>query len=218
MYGPDSDDPNVMYYLTVSNEPIMHLRSRRMSMSRASCVSTASGRATVTDRRSSCSPQGWRCPWAIEAADLLREEWGVSADVWSVTFWTELRRDGLRVLKHDLRHPEEQPQVPYVTTKLAEAEGPIIASSDYMSDMPDQIRAALPNPFATLGADEHSFSDTRPAARGYFHIYTHSMVVRALQMLAEADQIDAEAPGKAAERYRLLDVTAGSTGTAGGES
>jgi pyruvate dehydrogenase E1 component len=161
---------------------------------------------------------GVAVPWAIEAADLLREEWGVSADVWSVTSWTELRRDGLRALKHNFLYPEEEPQVPYLTTKLADAEGPIIASSDYMSDVPDQIRQFLPHPFATLGADDHGFSDTRPAARRYFHIDTHSMVVRALQMLADTDQIDAEAPGKAAERYQLLDVTAGSTGTAGGES
>jgi pyruvate dehydrogenase E1 component len=105
-----------------------------------------------------------------------------------------------------------------VTTKLADAEGPIIASSDYISDVPDQIRQFLPNPFATLGADDHGFSDTRPAARRYFHIDTHSMVVRALQVLAETDQIDAEVPGKAAERYQLHEVTAGTTGTAGGES
>jgi pyruvate dehydrogenase E1 component len=82
----------------------------------------------------------------------------------------------------------------------------------------DQIRQFLPNPFATLGADGPGFSDTRPAARRYFHIDTHSMVVRALQMLAEADQIDSEAPGKAAERYQLLDVTAGTTGNVGGDA
>jgi hypothetical protein len=104
---------------------------------------------------------------------LLRE--GVSADVWSVTSWTELRRDGLKALKHNFLYPEEEPLMPYVTTKLAEAEGPIIASSDHISDVPDQIRQFLPNPFATLGADEQGFSDTRPAARRYFHIDTHSM-------------------------------------------
>jgi pyruvate dehydrogenase E1 component len=65
-----------------------------------------------------------------------------------------------------------------------------------MSDVPDQIRQFLPNPFATLGADEQGFSGTRPAARRYFHIDTQSMVVRALQMLADADQIDSESPGQ----------------------
>ena len=219
MYGPDSDDPNVMYYLTVYNEPIVQppepegvdVEGIVRGIYR---VREGNGDGPTVQLLAS----GVAVPWAIEAADLLREEWGVSADVWSVTSWTELRRDGLRALKHNFLYPEEEPQVPYLTTKLADAEGPIIASSDYMSDVPDQIRQFLPHPFATLGADDHGFSDTRPAARRYFHIDTHSMVVRALQMLADADQIDSEAPGKAAERYQLLDVTAGSTGTAGGES
>jgi pyruvate dehydrogenase E1 component len=65
-----------------------------------------------------------------------------------------------------------------------------------MSDIPDQIRQFLPNPFATLGADGQGFCDTRPAARRYFHIDTHSIAVRALQMLADADQIDSESPGQ----------------------
>jgi pyruvate dehydrogenase E1 component len=135
-----------------------------------------------------------------------------------VASWTELRWAGLRAMKHNFLHPTRIQRVPYVTTKLAEADGPVIASTDYVSDVPDQIRQFLLNPFATLGADDHGFSDTRPAARRYFHIDTHSMVVRALQMLAEDEQIDGEAPGKAAERYRLLDVKSGTTGNAGGES
>ena len=79
--------------------------------------------------------------------------------------------------------------------------------------------SSCPNPFATLGADEHGFSDTRAAARRYFHIDSHSMVVRALQLLAAAGDVDSGAAAEAAaSRYQLLDVTAGTTGTAGGES
>ncbi len=93
-----------------------------------------------------------------------------------------------------------------------------MASTDYVSDVPDQIRQFLPNPFATLGANDHGFSDTRAAARRYFHIDAHSMVVRALQLLADQGEVDAELGKQAAERYQLLDVRAGTTGTAGGES
>ena len=84
--------------------------------------------------------------------------------------------------------------------------------------MPDQIRQFLPRPFATLGADGHGFSDTRAAARRWFHIDVHSVVVRALQLLAEEGQMDASAAQSAAQSYQLLDVTAGSTGTAGGDA
>ena len=97
--------------------------------------------------------------------------------------------------KHNFLHPDEEPRTPYVTSKLADAAGPIVASTDYVSDVPDQIRQFLPNPFATLGANDHGFSDTRAAARRYFHIDVHSIVVRALQMLAERGEVDAGAPG-----------------------
>jgi len=219
MYGPDSDDPNVMYYLTVYNEPIVQ-PAEPEDVDADGIVRGIHRvqRGNGEGPRAQLLASGVAVPWALEAADLLREEWGVSADVWSVTSWTELRRDGLRALKHNFLYPDEDQQVPYLTTKLAEAEGPVIAATDYMSDVPDQIRQFLPNPFATLGADGHGFSDTRPAARRYFHIDTHAMVVRALQMLADAEQIDPEAPGKAAERYRLLDVNAGTTGNVGGEA
>ncbi len=161
---------------------------------------------------------GVSLPWALEARRILEEEWQVSADVWSVTSWTELRRDGLAAERHNFLRPGQEHQVPYVTRTLGEAPGPIVASTDYMSQVPDQIRQYLPQPFATLGADDHGFSDTRAAARRYFHIDVHSMVVRALQMLAEGGQLDASAAREAAERYRLLDVNAGTTGQAGGDS
>ncbi len=142
----------------------------------------------------------------------------MSADVWSVTSWVELRRDGLAAEEHNFLHPDEQPRTPYLTTKLADAAGPVIATTDYMSEVPDQIRQYVPNAWATLGADDHGFSDTRAAARRYFHIDSHSMVVRALQELAAAGQVDVSAPKEAAERYQLLDVNAGTTGNAGGDS
>lgn len=161
---------------------------------------------------------GFSLPWALEARRILEAEWQVSADVWSVTSWTELRRDGLAAERHNFLHPDQEPHVPYVTRALGGASGPIVATTDYMSQVPDQIRQYLPQPFATLGADDHGFSDTRAAARRYFHIDVHSMVVRALQMLAEDDQVDASAAREAAERYRLLEVNAGTTGQAGGDS
>lgn len=161
---------------------------------------------------------GVSVPWVLAAARLLEQDWGVSADVWSVTSWTELRRDGLAAEEHNFLYPEAEPRVPYVTQMLAGVDGPVVATTDFASEVPDQVRQFLARPFATLGADGHGFSDTRPAARRWFHIDVHSVVVRALQLLADEGQVDRSAAREAAERYRLLDVNAGTTGNAGGDS
>jgi pyruvate dehydrogenase E1 component len=105
-----------------------------------------------------------------------------------------------------------------VTQKLQGAEGPFVAVSDFMHAVPDQIRQFVPGDFATLGADDFGFSDTRAAARRYFTIDGPSIVVRALQSLARRGAVDPSLPAQAIEKYRLLDVTAGTTGSAGGES
>jgi pyruvate dehydrogenase E1 component len=219
MYGPDSDDRNYMYYITLYNEPILQpaepegadLEGIVRGIHRLSTGGDSGPKVQLLG-------SGVSVPWVQGAAMILGQEWGVSADVWSVTSWNELRRDGLAALKHNFLHPDEQARVPYVTTKLADARGPIIATTDYVSEVPDQIRQFLPNSFATLGADDHGFSDTRAAARRYFHIDVHSVVVRALQELAASGDVDVSAPKEAAERYQLLDVNAGTTGNAGGES
>jgi pyruvate dehydrogenase E1 component len=90
--------------------------------------------------------------------------------------------------------------------------------SDYMRAVQDQIAPWVPGDFISLGADGFGFSDTRAAARRYFHIDGPSVVVRALQMLAKRGEIDGSVAREAAEKYRLLDVTAGASGSAGGES
>jgi pyruvate dehydrogenase E1 component len=161
---------------------------------------------------------GVAVPWALEAAEILAAEWGVAADVWSVTSWTELRRDGLAAEEHAFLNPGEPARTPYITEKMAGAQGPVIAVTDYMKAVPDQVRQFLPNDFATLGADGFGFSDTRAAARRFFKIDSHSIVVRALQMLAKTGQTDPDAPRQAAEKYDLHNINAGTTGNAGGDS
>jgi pyruvate dehydrogenase E1 component len=142
----------------------------------------------------------------------------VSADVWSVTSWAELRRDGLAAEEHNFLYPDAEPRTPYVTGKLDGAAGPFVAVSDFMHAVPDQIRQFVPGDFATLGADDFGFSDTRPAARRFFKIDGPSMVVRTLQQLARRGEVDRSLVGQAIEKYKLHDVTAGTTGSAGGES
>ncbi|GAA1521840.1 pyruvate dehydrogenase E1 component [Agromyces terreus] len=219
MYGGSHADPNVMYYLTVYNEPIVQpaepegvdvdgiLRGIHR-------VAEGSGNGPSAQILAS----GVSVPWALEAQQLLAEDWGVSADVWSVTSWAELRRDGIAADEHNFLNPDAEPRVPYVTSKLAGAAGPFVAVSDYMHAVPDQIRAYVPGDFATLGADDFGFSDTRAAARRFFKIDGPSIVVRALEQLVARGEIDRSIPAQAIEKYRLHDVSAGTTGSAGGES
>jgi pyruvate dehydrogenase E1 component len=121
-------------------------------------------------------------------------------------------------VEQNFLNPNAEKRVPYVTQKLAGAEGPFVAVTDFMHAVPDQIRAFVPGDFATLGADDFGFSDTRAAARRYFKIDGPSLVVRTLELLVAQGKLHPGIPQQAIERYRLHDVTAGTTGTAGGES
>ena len=117
-----------------------------------------------------------------------------------------------------MMNPEAPAQVPYVTEKLSGAEGPFVAVTDYNHMVPDMIRPYVPGDFATLGADGFGFSDTRAAARRFFTIDGPSVVVRTLEQLAKQGKVDRGLVRQAIEKYRLYDVTAGTTGSAGGES
>jgi pyruvate dehydrogenase E1 component len=219
MYGGTHSDPNVMYYLTVYNEPIVQpAEPENLDVDGLLHGIYRLNESGVDGPKAQLLASGVSVPWALEAQKLLAEDWGVSADVWSVTSWTELRRDGLAADEQNFLNPGAEAVVPYVTQKLADAKGPFVAVSDYMHAVPDQIRQFVPGDFATLGADGFGFSDTRPAARRFFKIDGPSMVVRTLQMLARREEIDAGLVMDAIEKYKLHDVTAGTTGSAGGES
>jgi pyruvate dehydrogenase E1 component len=219
MYGGNHPDPNVMYYLTVYNEPLV----QPAEPEGVDVEGIVRGIHRVAEShgegpKAQLLASGVAVPWILEAQQLLAEDWGVSADVWSVTSWAELNRDGLAVDEHNFLHPDAERRVPYLTQKLAGARGPFVAVSDYMRAVQEQIRPYVPGQYATLGADGFGFSDTRPAARRYFKIDGPSVVVRTLELLADRGEIDRALPGQAIEKYRLHDVNAGTTGTAGGES
>ncbi len=224
MYGTDAaggthPDPNVMYYLTVYNEPIMQPgEPENLDVDGLLRGIYHLKAGAVDGPHAQLLASGVAVPWAIEAQELLANDWGVCADVWSVTSWTELRREGLAAEEHNFLHPDEEPRVPYVTQRLSGSDGPFIAVSDFMHAVPDQIRQFVPGEYATLGADDFGFSDTRAAARRYFKIDGPSLVVRTLEALARRGLVDRSLASQAIQRYQLHDVAAGTTGTAGGES
>ncbi|MBT2535493.1 transketolase-like TK C-terminal-containing protein, partial [Arthrobacter sp. ISL-69] len=229
MYGPEAaasgegtgaaSDKNLMYYITVYNEPItqpnepenLDVNGVLKGIYRVS----ASG---AEGPKSQILASGVSVPWALEAQRILAEDWGVSADVWSVTSWNELRRDGLAAEEEAFLNPGEPARIPFVAQQMADAQGPVVAVSDYMKAVPDQIRQFLPHQFASLGADGFGFSDTRAAARRFFKNDTHSIVVKTLQLLAARGDVEEGAPSYAMDRYKLLDVNAGTTGGAGGDA
>ena len=219
MYGGAHEDPNVMYYLTLYNEPIVQPEEpanfdREGAIKGIYLLSVADNLGP----RAQLLASGVAVPWALEAQQLLMDDWNVAADVWSVTSWSELRREGLAAEEQNFLNPDADPVIPYVTKKLAATEGPFVAVTDFMHAVPDQIRQFVPRDYATLGADDFGFSDTRAAARRFFKIDGPSMVVRTLEALVKRGELDPSIPAKAIEKYKLHDVNAGTTGSTGGES
>ncbi|WP_406299487.1 pyruvate dehydrogenase (acetyl-transferring), homodimeric type [Embleya sp. NBC_00888] len=130
--------------------------------------------------------------WALEAQRLLAEEWGVSAQVWSVTSWTELRREALAA---------GEDQVPYIVRVLAEATGPVVAVSDWMRAVPDQIAPWVRQDWTSLGTDGFGLSDTRAATRTHFAVDAPSIAIRTLSALARQGKAKPEVVREAMERY-----------------
>ncbi len=140
---------------------------------------------------------------ALEAQRMLADEWGVRAETWSATSWTELRREAMACDEWNMLQPEEEPRVPYVTSALAGHAGPVVAVSDWIRAVPDQIARWVPGPFTSLGTDGWGFSDTRPAARRFFHVDAASITVAVLAQLATLGEIKPEVVSQAISKYRL---------------
>ena len=222
MYGENAED--VMYYLTVYNEPIIQPAEPEGVdvegiVKGMYLLSKGSFEGVGEDARCvQLMASGVAVPWALEAQQLLKDDFGVVADVWSVTSWNNLRRDAMEAEEQAFLHPEQGKRTPYIVERLAETSGPVVAATDYMRQVSDQIAQWVPGDYASLGADGFGFSDTRAAARRFFHIDGPSMAVRALQMLVERGEVPQDWPTKAAEKYDLLNVNAGASGNAGGDA
>ena len=219
MYGGGHEDPNVMYYLTVYNEPI----TQPAEPENVDVEGILKGiyllkEARIDGPRAQLLASGVAVPWALEAQEILATEWGVSADVWSVTSWNELAREGQGCDRASLDDPSVAAPVPYLRRVLESATGPVIATSDYQRAVLEQVRPYVPGEFHTLGADGFGFSDTRAAARRFFKIDAHSLVVKTLQSLADRGEIPVGTPVEAHRKYDLNNPNAGRSGNTGGDA
>jgi pyruvate dehydrogenase E1 component len=142
----------------------------------------------------------------IAAAELLESDWGVLSDVWSVTSFSELRRDGIETERWNMLHPDQKPHSAFVAAALEGRRGPVIASTDYIRTVPDQIRqwvTAAGHRYRTLGTDGYGRSDFRAALRRFFEIDRWYVTVAALHELAEEGTIDSSVVGQAIEKYGI---------------
>ena len=216
MYGEAAE--NVYYYLTMYNEPYVQPAEPEGvdvdGILRGMYLLSEAGEGDGP--RAQVLASGVGVPWALEAQRLLREEWGVHADVWSVTSWTELRRDGAAADREYLLDPTAPRRTPFVTERLAGRPGPIVGVSDYVRELQDLIRPWVPGDYATLGTDGWGMSDTRGALRRHFLVDAQSIVVRTLASLAERGEIGSDRVAEAINRYHLTDPSQADAGNTEG--
>ncbi|MCL2482029.1 MAG: pyruvate dehydrogenase (acetyl-transferring), homodimeric type [Propionibacteriaceae bacterium] len=202
MYGPNPE--NVMFYLTVYNEPMIQPpEPEKVDVEgiRKGMYLLRETAGLPPDRpRVQLMASGVGVPWALQAQELLANNHGIAADVWSVTSWNELRREAMDA--------EAAGRVPYVTSRLRGRTGPIVAASDFMRAVPDQISPWIEQAFTSVGGDGFGFSDTRAAARRWLKIDQTSITVKALQMLAKAGVIPEQMAVDAYRQYDLDNVNA----------
>lgn len=204
MYGPSPED--IFYYLTVYNEPFKQ----------PAMPADVDDRAIVQGMyRYAVAPQGRHHAQiltsgsamlqALGAQQLLAQDWDVAADVWSVTSWQQLRQEALDCEQHNRMHPTEQPKVPYLTQSLGSAQGPVVAVTDWIRAVPDQIARWIPegHGYAALGTDGFGRSGTREGLRRWFGIDPASIAVGVLYELALAGAVKRELVGEAIARYEL---------------
>ncbi|MGI9008572.1 MAG: transketolase-like TK C-terminal-containing protein [Streptosporangiaceae bacterium] len=227
MYGSSEEHPDgesIFYYLTVYNEPYVQPAFpgdypggpqaleegilRGLYRYSAGPGEPAAGERNGNGKQARILASGVGIRWALDAQRLLAADWGVHAEVWSATSWSELRRDGLSCEEWNLLHPDEQPRVPYVTGALNGHPQPVVAVSDWLRAVPDQIARWVPGPFTSLGTDGWGFSDTRPAARRYFHVDAESVTLAVLSQLVRQGDLKPEVLTEAIAKYRLdVDVS-----------
>jgi len=215
MYGENSE--NVYYYLTVYNEPyVQPAEPENLDVEGLLKGMYLYSPATKKGKNEvNLLASGVSLNWALKAQQLLQDDFGISSDVWSVTSWNELRRDGLETDRHNLLNPHDQ-RTAYVTRKLKAFDGPVIAVSDFMRAVQDQIAPWVPQDFYSLGTDGFGMSDTRGALRRHFKVDAESIVVATLAQLAKNGEIKAKVVQEAIDKYQIEDVTAADAGNTEG--
>ena len=199
-----TEQEDVFYYLTVMNENYEH-----PAMPADAAPGILKGMyqfrkgAASNGARVQLLGSGTIFMEAIAAADLLKKDWGVEADLWSCPSFNELARDGQDCARWNLLHPTEKPRVPHVAACLAETRGPVVAATDYIRVFAEQIRALVPRHYTVLGTDGFGRSDTREKLRHFFEVDRYWITVAALSALADEGAVKKEKVAEAIKKYGL---------------
>jgi len=199
-----AEDEQVFYYITVMNENYSHPAlpaGAEDGIRRGMYLLREGGKGHR--HRVQLLGSGTILREVEAAAEILEGDFDVAADVWSVTSFTELRRDGLSVDRWNRLHPGQAPRTAYVTGLLRDREGPVVAATDYMKAYADQIRAWVERPYIVLGTDGYGRSDTRAALRRFFEVDRAHVALAALEGLAEAGSLERKSIKKAIEKLGI---------------
>ncbi|MFA6037232.1 MAG: pyruvate dehydrogenase (acetyl-transferring), homodimeric type [Legionellales bacterium] len=197
------NEENVFYYLTVMNENYEH---PALPQDAVPGIIKGMYRLQSTPAQKlhvQLLGSGTILREVIKAAEILNTQYQVSSDIWSVTSFTELRREGLHIERENNMHPEDVQQVPYVTQCLKDQQGPVIAATDYMREYADQIRAFVPGKYVTLGTDGFGRSDTRERLRYFFEVNSDFIVIATLKALVDLGQLPASIVTSAMQKFNI---------------
>jgi pyruvate dehydrogenase E1 component len=199
------DQEDVYYYITLMNENYPHpaMPAGAEDGIRRGMYLWRESTAKKTGTKVQLLGSGTILREVIAAADLLEQDFGVAADIWSCPSFTELRRDGMAAERWNLLHPEQAPRKSYVEQCLAGRKGPAIASTDYMRAFAEQIRPYIPTRFVCLGTDGFGRSDYRKALRRFFEVDRHYVAVAALKALADDGALPIQKVTDAIAKYGL---------------
>ena len=198
------DQEDVFYYITLMNENYPH-----PALPAGAREGILKGMYRFADAGAAKGPRvqllgsGTILREVIAAAELLKADWGVAADIWSCPSFTELRREGMAAARWNLLHPADKPRVPYVEQCLAATRGPVVASTDYMRAFADQIREFVPRRYKVLGTDGFGRSDSRENLRRFFEVNRHYVAVAALRALADDGELPAAKVAEALKKYGI---------------
>jgi len=199
------DQEDVYYYITLMNENYAHpaMPAGAEDGIRRGMYLLREGTAKKGSRKVQLLGSGTILREVIAAADLLEQDFGVTADIWSCPSFNELRRDGMATERWNLLHPSQTPRKSYVEQCLAGRNGPVIASTDYMRAFAEQIRPYVPTRFVCLGTDGFGRSDYRKALRKFFEVDRHYVAVAALKALADDNGLPTKKVEEAIAKYGI---------------
>jgi pyruvate dehydrogenase E1 component len=201
-----ADGENIFYYLTLLNENYKHPampEGVEEGICRGMYLLNQSPKSKKGQPRVQLMGSGSILREVLAAATLLEEDFGIGFDVWSTTSFNELRRDGVRVERANRLHPTEKPERSYVEQCLEGHDGPVIASTDYVRSVAEQIRPFVRGRFVTLGTDGFGRSDTREQLRRFFEVDRHHVVIAALKALADDGAVAVEKVEEAIKKYEV---------------